>query len=29
MEVNDMNGRFVIPKLRKVRNLHLTAESED
>merc|ERR1712223_133563 len=29
VEVNDMNGRFVIPKLRKVRNLHLTAESED
>merc|ERR1712002_342928 len=29
MEVNDMNGKFVIPKLRKVKHLHVPSESED
>ena len=28
MEVNDMNGKFVIPKLKKVKHLHV-AETED
>ena len=29
MEVNDMHGKFVIPKLRKVKHLHVASESED
>ena len=27
-QVNDMNGKFVIPKLKKVRHLHVVEEEE-